>query len=467
MALFFAYFAAFFPIGLASWIHGTFGYPTIDQILYHLHFSDEAAVKMSGLFAFTFVIEALTVPLLSAAVAAWVHRAAARKWPGWPRQVLRTLPHAGMIASTTALLLQFSVFSYAAAHFQPDRFAEAYVAPQAAQGEAAKPRNLILIYVESLEGTYADAEIFGTDLLAPLRSVGGSSFAGYRQADGANWTIAAMVATQCGVPLRVHSDFNLRSDVGRVFLPGAVCLGDLLRTHGYRNVFLGGASLSFAGKGAFLRDHGYDEIWGREEWRKAGTAPEELGWWGLHDDALLARARAQLDALHAAGQPFNLTLLTLDTHGPDGFLSPTCRRRGVDNFAGILTCTSEQLAGFVQYVRDRGYLEDTTLVILGDHLAGGTPLDAKLRKSTNRRMFNLLLAHPQPTLNTRELLPFDMFPTLAELAGLRVPGGRLGLGVSGLGEPDTGDGPPRLDEAALRALVGSGAYARLWQRQGP
>jgi phosphoglycerol transferase len=372
------------------------------------------------------------------------------------------------------LLLQFSVFSYAAAHFEDDLFGQAYRQPSAARLTEVGRRNLILIYVESLEETYSDAALFGSDLLAPLRSVGGQSLPAYHQSPGATWTIAAMVATQCGVPLAVYSESNVREGGGRAFLAGATCLGDILQERGYRNVFLGGAPLSFAGKGAFLRDHGYEERYGKQEWLAAGARPPgtldpELGGWGMFDDALLARGREKVAALHEAGQPFILTLLTLDTHNPNGYFSPRCPRSPTESsdgaFGRIVTCTSAQVAEFVRFVRDSGYLKDTTVVILGDHLAVGNPVDAKLRGVGDRRVFNLFLgAEPFPA-REQPVVSFDMFPTLLEAVGLRTEDGRLGLGRSAWA-PGEAARPEWLRRPNLPPLSASPTYRRLWDRSG-
>ena len=80
--------------------------------------------------------------------------------------------------------------------------------------------------------TYADASLFGTDLLQPLHALGGQRVPAYRQSPGATWTIAAMVATQCGVPLTVYSEGDVRHDGNaRTFLAGATCLGDILQAY--------------------------------------------------------------------------------------------------------------------------------------------------------------------------------------------------------------------------------------------
>ncbi|MFC5496722.1 sulfatase-like hydrolase/transferase [Caenimonas terrae] len=466
MLQFLIYFLGLVAIGLAGWVNRTFGDPTIDQILFHLRFSDGAAVEMSTIFLFTFVVEVIAFPLLLAIAAALLHHVVAQVRPQWRKHVLRALPHVALLVGVAALLMQFSVFSYAAAQLEGDRFAQAYVNPAAVRLTDGKPRNLILIYAESMEDTYGEKALFGNDLLAPLRKLGGTSFDSYQEAVGANWTMAAIVATQCGVPLTVYSEYDIkRRDGGRVFLPGATCLGDLLQARGYRNVFMGGAPLSFSGKGTFLRDHGYQEAYGRTQWKEQGVKATELNVWGLYDSALFERARNKLDALHASGQPFNLTLLTLDTHNPRGFLSPSCASRGAKDFEGIVACSSSALADFVTFARAKGYLKDTDVVILGDHLAKPNSAFDKLQQEGQRRIFNLFIAPTRMQPNARELVAFDIFPTVVEMLGTHVDGDRLGLGFSALAGSSDSLGIGRASRSDFASLRGSGVYRALWSPQ--
>ena len=326
-------------------------------------------------------------------------------------------------------------------------------------------RNLVLIYAESLEQTYGDSALFGRDLLADTRRLGGISFPSYRGAKGANWTIAGMVATQCGVPLRTYAETDVRRrGSAKAFLPGATCIGELLQAQGYENVFMGGAPLSFAGKGSFLRDHGYAERWGRDEWEDAGATAAEFNEWGLYDDRLYARAKTRLERLHASGRPFNLTLLTLDTHNPHGFLSPYCKSLGARAFDDIVACASRQIADFVAFMEQKGYLENTTVVVLGDHLALRNPSFDKLQEAgADRRVFNLFITGPGARPMRDELLPFDVYPTLVEMLGTQVEGHRLGLGYSAIAEVQAPPYDEHDDNSSLAALRGSAAYDALWQ----
>lgn len=453
--------------GVALWLERTFGDVSPDQLVWHVLYADPEAVRLGAVFWVEFMVEALVLPLAVAVLAASAHSLVAARLSGTPRLLLRGVPMACCAAGVAAVGLQFSVFSYAASYWGPDRFAQSYVDPAQARLVAGAPRNLVVIYVESLEATYGREETFGRDLLAPLRDFAGYSFPGYRGLDGMNWTMEALVSTQCGIPLKAHMTKVRRRPDSKTFLPGATCLGDVLQAQGYHTVFMGGASLDFSGKGSFLRDHGFAEVWGREEWQAAGVRGVDMNVWGLGDDELLARARQRLAQLHAAGQPFNLTILTVDTHHPKGHLSRTCRNAGGEGFEDILGCTVNEVASFLRFAQEQGYLRNTAIVVIGDHLAPENPLLDKLRSAPDRRIFNLVLGKDLPQPHTRDIVAFDLFPTLLELAGTEVAGGRLGLGYSAVGTARATRPAGWIDTWSLSEIAGSARYDALWAADEP
>ena len=87
---------------------------------------------------------------------------------------------------------------------------------------ADKPRNIVWLYLESLERTYLDESLF-PGLMPNLGSLEEESvsFTNVHQIYGTGWTIAGMVASQCGIPL-VTPNGNKNSMSGMdQFLPGA------------------------------------------------------------------------------------------------------------------------------------------------------------------------------------------------------------------------------------------------------
>ena len=134
-------------------------------------------------------------------------------------------------------------FSFAQQHTQGFHFPNA----RAGQGQT---KNRVMVYLEGLERTYFDDRLFPglTSELKKLESQA-TTYTDVGQTIGTGFTIGGMVASQCGAPLILSGGEN-SMQVNR-FLAGATCLSDILADHGYEQRFVGGASLEFAGKGAF------------------------------------------------------------------------------------------------------------------------------------------------------------------------------------------------------------------------
>jgi phosphoglycerol transferase len=342
----------------------------------------------------------------------------------------------------------------------------------------AQKRNLVLIYLESGEATLADDQLFEKDAFAPLEEVtdGWRSVDDFQQYRGGGWTMSGLVSTQCGIPLKGTGSAS-GNDLGGgldSYLGGSTCLGDVLHEHGYKNVFLGGANSSFAAKDTFLGSHGYSEQKDLSDWRAAGEPEENFrSDWGLSDERLLAHAADELDVLHAeaekTGQPFNLSVLTLDTHEPV-HVYDYCSVDTQDPVTSVFHCSMTQVAGFVEHMKQKGYLDDTAVVIMGDHLKHMGANDAfheQLDDHPNRTIFNRIWI---PGGETNSALrprvdQLNMYPTILEAAGLTLKDQAAGLGVSAFASKVPEDSAQAMKPDAYNELLHSPStlfYAKAW-----
>lgn len=444
-------------MAIGHWIERKFGAPSLDQILYHLQYGSEGLAGSDDAFVSSFIRNCLLVPLGATVAILFIQ---ARQPLAWRWYALLFAVGVGFFSQKVSLAGHVRMF------FGEDYFSSHYVDPRKVKiTPPAHKKNLVMIYVESLEATYSNKKLFGKDLLADLgpQSIAGTRFTAFNQAPGATWTIAGLTATQCGVPLKSVTGYSNNTQGEKVlgFLPGAVCLGDILDSYGYRNVFLGGAALHFSGKGLLLQNHHFHKTMGRIQWEALGTPRSAMNGWGLYDDDLFAKARKEVDELAAADQPFNLTLLTVDTHHPSGFISPFCAKRGVKDFTGIVECTAFQVREFIRYLDSRGYLKNTNVIVMGDHQAMENPVSEKLR-SVPRTIFNLFVADKVPEKNRDTILHFDMMPTILEFLGFDVEGDRLGLGYSAWKPTNVLPPETRLAEMWEKLLNYSVGYLSLW-----
>lgn len=459
-------------LATAGWIRYRFGAIVFEQFILHIPLGGGGAGDDSLVFEAFVVCVLLPLGLVGMAVLL-------RQQRGWRLAGRRrvVLPSLALIASLSLLLTVVGLPKYAAAQLDGRSFAAYYTTPEL--GAAPEhSRNLITIYLESMENTYGDADLFGRNLLSELDEAtdGWARYDTLTQYPEGGWTMAGIVSTQCAIPLKSRLlvegiDPNKFGEQMENYLPGATCLGDLLADAGYSNTYVGGANTRFAGKDTFLGDHGYRAIRGREWW-EAGEDPSEISVWGLSDHRMFAHAAETLDALRATGRPYHLTMLSLDTHEPGG-VYPSCSTDDAVPMATAITCSTRALAGFLAHLEEVGALEDTVVVVMGDHLKstaeGGfykTELDG-----TADRTIVLRIWSPDPVEFSRERADqFSVLPTILELMGFEPPEGRAGLGVSFVGShPLTGTALELEPEeyASVVTSPSSDLYRTFWEPAAP
>lgn len=385
------------------------------------------------------------------------------------RQPVRGLNSGSLLLSCAAILASpgsHDLYQLFGPSSQTDSLARHYIEHPVVRSEG-KPLNILYIYAESLEETYFDEQLF-PGLMPNLQQLRQRAlvFNDVSKVTHSSWTIAGMVASQCGVPLFSPGDGNSLSGMKR-FMEGAVCMGDLLKQQGYHLAFMGGANTAFAGKDNFYLTHGFDSVEGRLELQERLEDITRQSAWGLYDDDLLRFAKQKLAALQAASQPFGLFMLTLDTHHPRGHLSDSCSGiqygQGDNPMLDAVHCADRLLADFIRDIEQAG-LTDNTLIVLGsDHLAMKNTAHAELAQG-NRKNFLLMLP---PGLEQGQVIDkpatvLDAGVTALSLMGLHTQG--LGFGRNILGpEPTLGVVSENFDQAleASRASLGM-----LWNYPG-
>lgn len=285
-----------------------------------------------------------------------------------------------------------------------------------------KPLNLIYIYAESLEETYFNESIF-PGLMPNLNRVRNNSivFKNVAQVTHSGWTVAGMVASQCGIPLFSASQGNAMSGMPR-FLSGATCLGDVLNRNKYSLSYLGGASLEFAGKGNFYKTHGFSSVQGRAELRPELEDASYQSAWGLYDDSLFKLAKEKLAKRSVEQGPFALFMLTLDTHHPRGHLSSSCTQHnyadGSNEILNAVHCSDKLISDFINYLKNEGLDKNTLIVIGSDHLAMKNTATHLLNEGDRKNM--LIMIPPElpegVVINTPSSI-LDVSATILPLIG--------------------------------------------------
>lgn len=291
---------------------------------------------------------------------------------------------------------------------------------------AAPGKNLVLIYLESLERIYWDPRVFPglTPNLDRLR-LQGLDFSGFQTFSGATYTMAGIFASQCGVPLFTSAFAGIDELAGNTtgaatFQPKIACLGDVLHRAGYTQIYMGGAPIQFSNKGLFFRLHGYDQALGllQLEAGHQGKLPESG--WGLYDSALFKLALQRYEQLEASRKPFNLSMLTLDTHPPNGRPSPGCPRypRSPNSMLQAVHCTDYLLGKFIDALSKQPAWKNTVVLIMSDHLMMRNVAEP-LFPADYHRQPALLVLNAGRGVRPATMYHMDIAPTLLDLLGVR------------------------------------------------
>lgn len=330
---------------------------------------------------------------------------------------------------------------------QSDFISKEYVDP--ARTEISFPeekRNLIYIYVESMETTYANKAsggAFSENVIPELTEIAmeNEDFSGSDEKlngglvfSGTGFTSGAIFAQSAGLPLKL-SIGNNNMDTQESFFPQVCALGDILEEQGYRQVYLLGSDASFGGRRLYYRDHGNFEIRDYVYAKEQGwIAPDYFVWWGYEDQKLFSFAKETLDELSEGEEPFNLTILTVDTHFEDGYVCDLCEEPfGDDQYSNVHACASRQLDQFLSWLQKQDYYEDTTVILSGDHTTMDTDYCDNIAEDYSRRTYTAVIngaAVLEDPERRREFCTFDLFPTTLAAMGASIKGDRLGLGTN-------------------------------------
>lgn len=319
-----------------------------------------------------------------------------------------------------------------------------YVMPKNNNIVFEKKKNLILIFAESFETTLFSKEEGGEwdynvmpemyDLLNEEDSI---YFASDNKIGGVNdlfattWTTASIVANTSGLPFKIPIDGNkYHSDD---FMNGAYTLGDILKDNEYYNEVISAANMSFGGLKEYYTKHGNYNIIDGDNVKKydKNYNKSNKSSWGMNDKYLFDIAKKRLENISKTNKPFNLNLITIDTHGNDEYLGAYSERKYKSSNENAYATSSKLIYEFIEYVKKQPYYKDTTIVILGDHPSMHKTIYKNIDKSRRLR-YNVIINSLRTSNNTknRTFTALDMYPTILSSIGANIENDRLSLGTN-------------------------------------
>lgn len=307
-----------------------------------------------------------------------------------------------------------------------------------------KKKNLILLYVESMETTYTSKENGGNypqDLLKEVTELAKENInfshqdklGGAHVVAGTGWTTGGLVAQSSGVGLCVPLTIPSYHD-DSAFFPGAYALGDVLEKEGYEQEFLIGSDAAFGGRKFYYDKHGNFKIYDWPEAKRQGKIPKDYReFWGYEDEKLFAIAKEEVTRLAQTGKPFHLTMLTVDTHHPYGYVDRNYEKEYPQQLSNIIRGNSKKIGDFIDWLKMQPFYDDTVVLITGDHLSMAEEyISGTYDANYDRTILNALIHSEIRTDRNKNRIftSFDMYPTILCALGASVEGDRLGLGVN-------------------------------------
>lgn len=376
--------------------------------------------------------------------------------------VAKALKRTVALLSVVCLLLSigfvdknFDLIGYVKNQFTKTQiYDEYYVDPAGVEfslkNEDGEYKNLIYIYLESMETTYTSTKNGGSQDICYIPKLSklakenisfsdSKKLGGFHNVGQTGYTMGALLGSTSGIPFCFPTAGNGMENYSE-FAPGLTTLGDILEDFGYNQEFLCGSDAKFAGRRNYFEQHGNYQIFDYFTAQDKNYIDDDYYvFWGFEDEYLYEIAKDEALRLSKEDEPFNLTMLTVDTHHVEGYVCDLCKDKYDTQTKNVVSCADRQIAKFIDWCKKQEFFEDTVIIISGDH----PRMDSEMVKGVeryDRTMYNCFInCEIDQSVKTTErtFTVLDMFPTTLQALGFEWGSSRLGLGTSMFSGEDT------------------------------
>jgi lipoteichoic acid synthase len=312
--------------------------------------------------------------------------------------------------------------------------------------ELGKGKNLVLIQMESLQQFVLNKKIEGQEITPTLNkllknSLNFPNF--YAQTIGGNSSDAEFLSQTSLFPLETGSVFfRYPSNTYH-------SMGQTLKQQGYSTLAIHADEKTF-----WNRQHMYPSL-GFDDYISIDDFPQnEMIGMGVGDKEMFTETAK---ILGRQKKPFYSFIVTLTNHMPyeipDEYKSLSLPNRLENTLLGdyfqTVRYTDEALSLFIDSLKEQNLLEDTIIVIYGDHNGIFNRDKQLLEKWLNKKITNeewyrtfatvpFILYHPSMKETTQYTIggQIDIFPTIGSILGLSSDSYSHSLGVNLLSTPD-------------------------------
>lgn len=274
-----------------------------------------------------------------------------------------------------------------------------------------RPRNIILISVESLSASYVGA-FGGTAGLTPnLDRMAKDGYRFTRFFATGTRTVRGLEALSLGTP-----PIPGQSIVRRPANEHLSTLGGILGEQGFDPWFFYGGYGYFDNMNAYFAANGYTVI-DRTDITANDIVFENI--WGVADESLYHKVINTLSAAQASDRPFFAHVMTTSNHRPYTYPSGRIDIPSPGGRYGAVKYTDHAIGQFIAEAKTRPWFKDTLFIFTADHCAS---VAGKSRLPVDRYHIPLIFYGPDlidPGMYAGRLSQIDLAPTIVELLGAK------------------------------------------------
>lgn len=223
-----------------------------------------------------------------------------------------------------------------------------------------KPRNIVLISVESFSAKYVGAYGADSKLTPNIDKLASAGLQFDRVLATGTRTVRGLDALSLGTPPIPGQAILRRPENAHLST-----IGELLMAQGFATYFIYGGYGYFDNMNSYFRDNHY-QVFDRTDFDPATIASENI--WGVADESLFANSLNVIEQAVSGDKPFFAHILTTSNHRPYTFPQgridlPQGTRESAVKY------TDYAIGQFMEMAKAKPWFKDTLFVVVADHCA--------------------------------------------------------------------------------------------------
>jgi phosphoglycerol transferase MdoB-like AlkP superfamily enzyme len=274
-----------------------------------------------------------------------------------------------------------------------------------------RPRNVILISVESLSASFLGAYGSQKGLAPHIDELAREGMKFERLYATGTRTVRGLDALSLGTPPLPGQAIVRRPNNDHL-----ATIGEILKEQGFSTFFFYGGYGYFDNMNAYYRANDY-RIVDRTDFPKESIMFENV--WGVADESLFDNVIRTLDDKRVSDQPFFAQVMTTSNHRPYTYPDGRIDIRSPGGRDGGVKYTDYAIGKFIKDAKNKPWFKDTLFVIVADHCGA---VAGKSKLPVDNYHIPLIFYAPEllkPTTHSAIVSQIDIAPTLIDVLGMK------------------------------------------------